>query len=235
MDFIQNNSAMRAPFKILLAEDDTTLGTVVRDSLEVAGYQACLCRDGEEALKKYLEVKPDLLILDVMMPKKDGFTLATEIRNIDKQMPILFLTAKSRTQDVVTGFESGGNDYMRKPFGMEELIVRIKSLLGRRVKAGKDEISRIGNFYFNYSRQTLTLEDNIWELSNRETELLYQLSENRGHLLDRNVVLKELWRDNDFYAARSMDVYISKLRKRLAPDSSVKIVNIRSYGFKLIC
>ncbi len=226
---------MTAQGKILFAEDDLTLGTVVKDNLETLGFQVQLCRDGEEAMSLYRKDRADLLLLDVMMPRKDGFSLARDIRKIDKLTPILFLTSKSRTQDVVEGFEVGANDYIRKPFGMEELIVRIKSLLGKKGNRQAMEPMNIGLLSFNYSRQTLSFRKQTWELSHKESELLYQLSENRGQLLERNATLKLLWGDDDFFSARSMDVYISKLRKRLSVDPNVKIINIRAYGFKLIC
>ena len=221
--------------KITFAEDDLTLGTVVKDNLETLGYEVKLCRTGEEAFLSFKNDDPDLLLLDVMMPIRDGFSLAKEIRSLDKSIPIIFLTSKSRTKDVVEGFEMGGNDYIRKPFGMEELVVRMKSLLKKGERKKTIDIVSIGQLKFDYERQVLTHGLEIWELSHKETELLHLLSENRGQILDRNTTLRSIWGDDDFFNARSMDVYVSKLRKRLSADPEVKIVNIRAQGFKLIC
>jgi two-component system, OmpR family, alkaline phosphatase synthesis response regulator PhoP len=220
--------------KILLAEDEPALGQIIKESLETKGFQVLFCKDGAEALEMYYKEKPQLLVLDVMMPKKDGFTLAKEIRMQDEHIPIIFLTAKSQTQDVVEGFTMGGNDYLKKPFSMEELIVRIKNLLNQ---IRTDEVAevKIGDYSFMFKQQTLQykIEDPI-KLTHRETHLLYHLNNNKNKVLDRSIVLKKLWGDDDFFNARSMDVFITKLRKKLKRDENIQIINVRGYGYKLV-
>lgn len=226
---------MNTTVKILLAEDEPSLGQIVKESLETRNFEVILCANGVEAYEKYVIEKPELLVLDVMMPKKDGFTLAKEIRKENATIPIIFLTAKSQTKDVIDGFNHGGNDYLKKPFSMEELIVRIDALLDRiRLKQNSEHI-QLGNYVFNYKKQTLTIKDNSQLLTHKESELLYYLSENKNETLDRTFVLKKLWGDDDFFNARSMDVFITKLRKKLKKDPQIQIVNIRGYGYKLIC
>ena len=226
---------MNEMVKILLAEDEPALGQIIKESLETRNFEVLFCANGQEALKTYQINKPDLLVLDVMMPKKDGFTLAKEIRKQDTNTPIIFLTAKSQTKDVIEGFEHGGNDYLKKPFSMEELIVRIHALLNRvELKQSKNNIV-IGKYIFNYTKQTLVFQEEIQPLTHREAELLYHLSEKSNTILDRSRTLKKIWGDDDFFNARSMDVFITKLRKKLKKDSSIQIVNIRGYGYKLIC
>ena len=225
---------MNPKIKILLAEDEVALGMIIKESLETRDFEVILCENGEEAHRHYQQDKPELLVLDVMMPKKDGFTLVEEIRKGDQDIPIIFLTSKSRTEDVVEGFGLGGNDYLKKPFSMEELIVRIKALLNRVQQRKSKEFIAIGGYKFNYIKQQLLWEDETTLLTHREAELLYQLIENQNEVLDRSEVLKRIWGDDDFFNARSMDVFISKLRKKLAKDSSIKIINIRGYGYKLV-
>ncbi|MFD2587813.1 response regulator transcription factor [Croceitalea marina] len=226
---------MSQPIKILLAEDELALGQIVKESLETRNFEVLFCENGETALKTYLKEKPELLVLDVMMPKKDGFELAQEIRVNDKHVPIIFLTAKSQTKDVVEGFEHGGNDYLKKPFSMEELIVRIHALLNRnRLKKTKDKI-QIGDYIFDYTKQKLAYDTEEVPLTHREAELLFHLSEVRNEILDRSLILKKIWGDDDFFNARSMDVFITKLRKKLKKDENIQIVNVRGYGYKLIC
>ncbi|MEM7086293.1 MAG: response regulator transcription factor [Bacteroidota bacterium] len=221
--------------KILLAEDEAALGQIVKESLETKGFTVYLCPDGSEALKTYYKEKPQLLILDVMMPKKDGFTLAREIRMQDAHIPIIFLTAKSQTQDVVEGFTLGGNDYLKKPFSMEELIVRIKNLLQTNQQSETSEMS-IGAYQFLFKQQTLQYkEEDTVALTHREAHLLYHLYNNKNQVLDRSIILKKLWKDDDFFSGRSMDVFITKLRKKLKKDESVQIINVRGYGYKLVC
>ena len=226
---------MTIPIKILLAEDEPALGRIIKESLETRGFEVILCENGTIAFKKYQEENPKLLVLDVMMPKKDGFTLAKEIRQEDKTIPIIFLTAKSQTQDVVEGFTLGGNDYLKKPFSMEELIVRIHALLDRTVLQKTSEIITIGNFIFNFPKQTLQyLSQKEILLTHREAQLLFHLAKNRNQILDRSLILQKLWGTDDFFTARSMDVFISKLRKKLIKDTNVSIVNVRGYGYKLV-
>lgn len=224
---------MNNPTKILLAEDEPSLGQIIKESLETRNFNVLLCEDGEEAYKTYKSESPLLLVLDVMMPKKDGFTLAKEIRLEDPEIPIIFLTAKSQTEDVVEGFNLGGNDYLKKPFSMEELIVRINALLKRK-KENSDESISLGKFVFNLKKQSLQLNNTIEKLTHREAHLLYHLINNKNEVLDRSFILKKLWGDDDFFNARSMDVFITKLRKKLKEDPSIQIINVRGYGYKLI-
>lgn len=226
---------MNTKIKLLLAEDEPSLGQIVKESLETRNFEVTHVLNGEEALKSYQENEPEILVLDVMMPKKDGFTLAKEIRQHNKHIPIIFLTAKSQTQDVIDGFQHGGNDYLKKPFSMEELIVRVHSLLNR-INLKKDYSTlQIGNFIFNYTKQELIFDENSELLTHREAELLFYLSEKKKEILDRSFILNKLWGNDDFFNARSMDVFISKLRKKLKKDPNIQIVNIRGFGYKLIC
>ncbi len=224
-----------AKHKILLAEDEIALGTIVKESLETRGYEVLFCADGEEAKQKYEQLKPELLVLDVMMPKKDGFTLVKEIRKKDERIPIIFLTAKSRTEDVVEGFGYGANDYLKKPFSMEELIVRIQALLDKKVGKQPSEDVNIGNYKFNFSKQTLTIEGMEEQLTHREAQLLQELFIHKNELTERTLILNTLWGSDDFFNARSMDVFITKLRKKLAKDEKIQILNVRGYGYKLVC
>jgi DNA-binding response OmpR family regulator len=221
---------------ILLAEDEPALGQIIKESLETRDFNVLLCTNGDDAFKTYNQSQPELLVLDVMMPKKDGFTLAKDIRAIDKSIPIIFLTAKSQTQDVVEGFTIGGNDYLKKPFSMEELIVRIHNLLNQNTLEEIKEIYEIGNYVFNFPKQTLAyISEKPILLTHRETHLLFHLIKNKNHVLDRSIILNKLWGNDDFFNARSMDVFITKLRKKLKKDESVQILNVRGYGYKLIC
>uniref|UniRef100_UPI0040479DEB response regulator transcription factor n=1 Tax=Roseivirga sp. TaxID=1964215 RepID=UPI0040479DEB len=226
---------MSAKIKILLAEDETALGTIIQESLETRGFEVLFCENGERALSLYKTEKPELLVLDVMMPKKDGFSLAKEIRMTNENIPIIFLTSKSRTEDVVEGFGIGGNDYLKKPFSMEELIVRIHALLDRKRRRESSEEIPIGNYRFNFSKQRLAINDHETMLTHREAQLLFSLSENRNEVTDRSIILNQLWGNDDFFNARSMDVFITKLRKKLAEDDSIEILNVRGYGYKLVC
>ncbi|SHM99158.1 response regulator transcription factor [Polaribacter sp. KT 15] len=221
--------------KVLLAEDEASLGMIVKESLESRNFTVFHAENGEEALKIYKTEKPDILVLDVMMPKKDGFTLAKEIRQENKHIPIIFLTAKSQTSDVLEGFNNGGNDYLKKPFSMEELIVRIKALLNRIQLKTDTENIKIGNYLFNLTKQTLTFSEEEQQLTHREAQLLFYLFEKKNEVLDRTFILNKLWGNDDFFNARSMDVFISKLRKKLKKDENIQIINVRGFGYKLIC
>lgn len=221
--------------KVLLAEDEASLGMIVKESLETRDFIVFHAENGEEASKMYEQENPDILVLDVMMPMKDGFTLAKEIRSQNNTIPIIFLTAKSQASDVVDGFNHGGNDYLKKPFSMEELIVRIKALLNRiKVKPNTEEIT-IGKYQFNLTKQTLTYMDATEQLTHREAQLLFYLHDKKNEVLDRSFILNKLWGNDDFFNARSMDVFISKLRKKLKADDSIQIINVRGFGYKLIC
>lgn len=227
---------MSEPVTILLAEDEPALGLIIKESLETRNFKVLLCENGEKAMEIYHHQKPEILVLDVMMPKKDGFTLAKQIRTIDESIPIIFLTAKSQTQNVVEGFTIGGNDYLKKPFSMEELIVRINNLIGRAHVRKTSEIFKLGHYMFDFPKQTLQfkVEEKI-VLTHREAELLFHLMQNKNQVLDRTLILNKLWGNDDFFNARSMDVFISKLRKKLSKDEAVQILNVRGFGYKLIC
>ena len=221
--------------KVLLAEDEASLGMIVKESLETRKFTVFHAENGDEAFDLYKKENPDILVLDVMMPEKDGFTLAKEIRLENKKIPIIFLTAKSQTRDVLEGFNNGGNDYLKKPFSMEELIVRINSLLDRiELKTNVDAI-KIGDYSFNLTKQTLQNSAIIEQLTHREAQLLFYLFEKKNEVLDRTFILNKLWGNDDFFNARSMDVFISRLRKKLKKDSTIQIINIRGFGYKLIC
>ncbi|MFT5943265.1 MAG: DNA-binding response OmpR family regulator [Candidatus Paceibacteria bacterium] len=226
---------MTEQITILLAEDEIALGTIIKESLESRGFLVLYAENGIVALDIYRTKKPNILVLDVMMPKKDGFSLAREIRVEDKTTPIIFLTSKSQTKDVLEGFSQGGNDYLKKPFSMEELIVRINSLLDRIRLTKTNQFITIGNYGFNHIKQELIFNNETTRLTHREAELLFHLAEKRNDLLDRSLILKKIWGDDDFFNTRSMDVFISKLRKKLKKDENIKILNIRGFGYKLIC
>lgn len=221
--------------KILLAEDEPALGQIIKESLETRDFEVTWSQDGEAALKAFKNQQPDILVLDVMMPKKDGFTLAKDIRALDDSIPIIFLTAKSQTKDVVEGFSIGGNDYLKKPFSMEELIVRVHNLLKRSALQKTADVLKIGDYIFNFPKQELRYKDEQSQmLTHREAHLLFNLIKNKNQLLDRSVILNKLWGTDDFFSARSMDVFISKLRKKLSQDSNIQIINVRGFGYKLI-
>ena len=224
-----------AKFKLLLAEDEIALGQIIKEGLESRNFEVLYCKNGKEALEVYESNPPDLIILDVMMPLLDGFSVAKRIRALDNRTPIIFLTAKSQAQDVVDGFEHGGNDYIRKPFSMKELIVRIMALLDRVQVNRADEDIELGLYRFNNLRQTLTINGSEQTLTYRESQLLFHLSEKRNNILDRMIILKKLWGEDDFFTARSMDVFITRLRKKLKKDPNIQIINIRGQGYKLLC
>lgn len=227
---------MKNNIKLLLVEDEEALGMVVSDSLRSRNFDVTYCTDGESGLNEALSEKYDILVLDVMLPKLDGFSIAKEFRRKDTSTPIIFLTAKSQTEDVVEGFQIGGNDYLKKPFSLEELIVRIKALIHRFNKDQDQPLESccIGNYTFNITKQTLQINNTTKNLTYRETELLQMLYEKRNQVLDRKHTLMKLWGDDSFFNARSMDVFITRLRKYLKEDPNIQIVNIRGYGYKLI-
>ena len=226
---------MSSNIKIVLAEDEPSLAQIIKESLETRNFEVFLANNGNEAYQLFKEKSPDILVLDVMMPFKDGFTLAKEIREEDTQIPIIFLTAKSQTKDVLEGFNHGGNDYMKKPFSMEELIVRINSLLDRKLQKQEQKNIKIGKYIFNHTKQLLVFKDQQTLLTNRESELLFVLNQNKNNISERAHILNKLWGNDDFFNARSMDVFITKLRKKLQQDKNVQILNVRGYGYKLIC
>ncbi len=227
---------MNAKIKLLLAEDEAALGQIIKESLETRDFEVLLCDNGDKAFETYKTQQPDVLVLDVMMPKKDGFTLAKEIRSTDPNIPIIFLTAKSQTADVVEGFSIGGNDYLKKPFSMEELIVRVHNLLDHKKTQQNIALIILGDYSFNFPKQLLTYKnESVIQLTHREAHLLFHLIQNKNQVLDRTLILNKLWGNDDFFNARSMDVFISKLRKKLQKDSNLQILNVRGYGYKLVC
>lgn len=223
--------------KILLCEDDENLGTLLREFLQAKGFNVTLCADGEEGYESFMQHAYDLCILDVMMPKKDGFTLAQDILNVNPDMPIMFLTAKNLKDDVLEGFKLGADDYVTKPFSMEELLLRIGAIM-RRVKGKRDQnetIFRLGKFVFDTQKQSLTTNDGkVTKLTTKESELLALLCRNLNDVLERNYALKTIWVDDNYFNARSMDVYITKLRKILKADPDIEIINIHGKGYKLV-
>jgi DNA-binding response OmpR family regulator len=221
---------------ILLAEDDFNLGFVIVDQLKMDGYQVTLATDGMDALQRFNEKEFHLCIFDVMMPKKDGFTLASDIRKINSEIPILFLTAKTMTEDKVQGFKSGGDDYLTKPFSVEELQLRIKALLRRvNIKMDKpeDKILPLGLFLFDTENICLFLNDTKKSLTKKEAQILKLLYKFKGQVLPREVILNAVWGQDDYFVGRSLDVFITKLRKYLRDDESITLSNIHGVGFKL--
>ena len=221
---------------ILLCEDDENLGMLLREYLEAKGYTAELCADGEEGYKTFMEKSFDLCILDVMMPKMDGFTLATKIREINSEIPFMFLTAKTLKDDILEGFKIGADDYITKPFSMEEVVFRIEAIL-RRVRGKKNKettVHQIGRYTFDTQKQLLTFEGENTKLTTKEAELLTLLSSKANELLQRDYALKTIWIDDNYFNARSMGVYITKLRKHLKKDPNVEILNVHGKGYKLV-
>ena len=225
--------------QILLVEDDVNFGTVLRDYLQLNGYKVELARNGLEGFEKFKKNEFDICILDVMMPYKDGFTLAKEIRSKDKSTPIVFLTAKSMKEDVLKGYKIGADDYLTKPFDAEILLKKLEVLIQRTKKSVQNSKPKsrivVGDFIFNPRLRTLTYKKDIpTNLSPKENQLLLMLVETQNDLLSRNKALEEIWNDDNYFTSRSMDVYIAKLRKYLRQDTSVEIVNIHGEGFRLI-
>jgi DNA-binding response OmpR family regulator len=223
---------------ILLAEDDPNLGQLLRNYLNARNFETTLVTDGAQAMKLFRKEKFHICLLDVMMPELDGFTLAKGIREIDANIPVIFLTAKNLKQDVIEGFKSGADDYLTKPFSMEELIYRIEAILRRTTSRPHDartEVYKIGRFTFDVTKQLLIYQDQSRKLTTKESELLELLCRHRNEVLERNFALKSIWIDDNYFNARSMDVYITKLRKYLSKDESVEILNIHGKGYKLLC
>lgn len=226
---------------ILLAEDELVLGKLIKEALERKGYLVRWTKDGQEALESFKIKQPNICILDIMMPSLNGFILASKIRNISESVPILFLTARSDTEDVIKGFEVGGNDYLKKPFSLEELFLRVNELLKRKGQQDSlltrelpKEKSSIGSYQFDPVSQILKCQAESVTLSHKETMLLQALVMHKNDLMPRRDALIKIWGDDSFFNARTMDVYITKLRKYLRHDENVSIVNIRGLGFKLI-
>lgn len=222
--------------KILLCEDDENLGMLLSEYLQAKNYDAKLCKDGDEGYKEFLKTKYDICVLDVMMPKKDGFALCSDIKQVSPEMPVIFLTAKALKEDVIDGFKLGADDYITKPFSMEELTYRIDAILHRvRGKQRQAElIVKIGRFTFDRNKQILAIDDEKRKLTTKESELLGILYEHANDVLPRELALNKIWEDDNRVYARSMDVYITKLRKYLKPDEDVEILNVHGEGYKLV-
>ncbi len=227
---------MEEKMRILLCEDDENLGMLLREYLQAKGYAAELCPDGEAGYKAFLKNRFDLCVLDINMPKKDGLTLATDIRQVNSDMPIMFLTAKTLKEDILEGFKRGADDYITKPFSMEEMVFRIEAILRRvRGKKTKDSsIYHIGKFVFDTQKQILEFGEEQTKLTTKESELLGLLCAHANEILQRDFALKTIWIDDNYFNARSMDVYITKLRKHLKADPDIEIINIHGKGYKLI-
>jgi len=226
------------PIRLLLAEDDRNLGSILKNYLDAKGYATTLCVNGQEAVESFLRKEFDICILDVMMPVKDGFAAAEEIRAANRKVPILFLTAKTLQEDKLKGFEIGADDYITKPFSMEELLLRMQAILRRMEENPKtvapDNIYQIGNYVFDYNRQSLTLRNMEQKLTSKEAGLLKLLCLHANDTLDRHTALKEIWHADSYFNARSMDVYVVKLRKYLKDDPRVELLNVHGVGFKLV-
>jgi len=224
--------------KVLLAEDDKNLGSVLKSYLDVKGYDATLCVNGQEAINAFEKGYFSFCIVDIMMPIKDGFTLVKEIREKDKTIPVLFLTAKSMQEDKLKGFSLGADDYLTKPFSMEELLVRMQAILRRARERRGGEIGnnvfKIGDYIFDFNRQLLKYKEKDQKLTSKESALLRLLALNLNQVLDRSYTLKEIWNDDSYFNARSMDVYVTKLRKFLSKDKNVELLNVHGIGFKLV-
>lgn len=228
---------METLIKILLAEDDVNLGKVLTTYLEAKGYSVKHANNGEMAFDLFCTNNFDICLVDVMMPLKDGFTLAKEIRKLDKKIPIIFLTAKNFQEDMIEGLSIGGDDYITKPFSMEVLLARLQALLRRTIQENDkidQSVFQLGTISFDVNHQTLTSNGKETRLTTRESELLTMLIHKKNEVLEREFALKKIWGDDSYYNARSMDVYITKLRKFFKDDPSVQIINVHGIGFKLV-
>lgn len=220
---------------VLLVEDEKTLSMIIKDTLEEQGFLISIAFNGEEGLRTFHTQKPDVVVADVMMPRMDGFEMVRRIRQTDRTTPVLFLTARSGINDVVEGFELGANDYLKKPFSMQELIIRIKALLHKAfVNKEQTNLFEIGNYLFNAVSQQLSYAGTSQELSHRESEILRRLCEHRNEVVNTQSILLELWGDDSFFNSRSLHVFITKLRHKLSKDERIRIVNVRGVGYKLV-
>lgn len=222
---------------ILLCEDDTNLGMVLKNYLELNDYEVTLERDGKLGLAAFQREKYDLCLLDVMMPNMDGFTLAEEIRDVNPDVPLFFLSAKTMKDDIIQGYKLGADDYITKPFDSEVLLHKIKAILKRNEELHREEVNAeydLGKYHFNPRLRELTIDGKTQTLSPKENELLKMLSEYKNDLLSREIALKKIWGSDTYFNGRSMDVYIAKLRKYLKEDPSIEIVNIHGNGFRLV-
>ena len=220
--------------KILYVEDEPFLGRIVKESLESRDFEVNMLTDGKDVVKHFEQINPDICVLDIMLPVKDGYSIAKELRQLKTNVPIIFVTAKVQTEDLLKGFESGGNDYIRKPFSMEELIARINNLLqiSQKQKATSvGEVMTIGKYEFNPLRYELKCGATVKKLSSREASLLSVLAENRNGTTNRKDILLKLWGDDSFFNSRTLDVYITKLRDYLKDDPTIEIITIKGVGY----
>jgi len=227
---------MDEPIRILLCEDEENLGTILQELLQSKKFAVTLCTDGDQGWEAFKSAKYDLCLLDIMMPKRDGLTLAKDIRSLSADVPIIFLTALGMRENVLEGFRSGADDYITKPFSMEELVKRVEAIL-RRVRGKRTREStkyKIGRYTFDTQKQLLTIGEKQTKLTTKENELLALLCSHANEILKRNDALRTIWIDDNYFNARSMDVYITKLRKHLKDDDQVEIINIHGQGYKLI-
>lgn len=223
--------------KVLYVEDELFLGKIVKETLESRGFAVTMEADGSNVLPLFTKLQPDICVLDIMLPNKNGYELAEQIRKHDVMVPLIFLTAKTLTEDVIKGFKSGGNDFIRKPFSMEELIVRMEHLIRIKQPTAPDtmgEILSFGSFQLNLMRQTLVLHEQERKLSYRETELLKFLWQHRHKIIDRKKMLQAIWGNDSFFNSRNLDVYITKIRGYLKEDNSVEILTIKGVGYRLV-
>lgn len=222
---------------LLYVEDDASLSFVTRDNLEMNGYRITCCSDGREAMDIVKKERFDLCILDVMLPEVDGFTIAKEIRKYDAEVPILFLSAKSLKEDRLEGLRIGGDDYLTKPFSIEELLLKVEIFLRRRhmVAPQMPKLMRIGRYLFDYTNLTLEQNGELRRLTQREADLLRYLMSNRGQVIRRSAILEQIWGEDDYFLGRSLDVFISRLRKYLQKDEEIRIENVHGIGFQFVC
>ena len=228
---------MSEKFRLLLVEDDDSLGFMLKDNLEMSGYKVRLCRDGEKGLTAFHNDNYHLCILDVMLPLKDGFSLAEDIRKYNQKVPIVFLTAKNQKDDRIKGFKLGGDDYITKPFSLEEFLLRVEAVLKRVYDRPSSSDQKhqysIGKYTFEVNNHLLSINGNSTKLTNKEARLLKILVQHKNQVVERDLIMKTIWEDEGHFVARSMDVFISKLRKYLAEDPSIKISNIHGVGYRL--
>jgi len=220
--------------RILLVEDDVNLGSLLREYLIAKGYEAQLEPDGEKGFRAFKKEHFDLCILDIMLPMKDGYTLAREIRILNPEVPIIFLTAKSMKKDILDGFHAGADDYLTKPFSMEELLLRIEAVLRRTARSTEQETFSLGRYLFDANKQILISVNRTINLTTKESDLLKMLCQHTNQVLERNYALKSIWKDDNYFNARSMDVYITKIRKHLVDEPAIQIINVHGKGYKLI-
>ncbi len=222
--------------KVLLVEDESTLAMIIKNTLDAQGFDIVTASDGEDGLRHFAENKPQVVVADVMMPRMGGFEMVRRIREHDSTTPVLFLTARSSVEDVVKGFREGGDDYLRKPFGMQELIVRLQALIRRSAPMEKspDNLIAIGKYTLDANTQKLVFEGHEENLSYREAQILRMLACSEGNVVETATILKALWGDDSFFNSRSLQVFITKLRHKLAGDSGISIINVRGIGYRLV-